>query len=274
MEFTPGIKYDDPNTTARTITVKPFCNTGNSDKDNSSLAGRIVIPPFVDMHRNPYITDDGTRYRVVGVSGISNAPADNNTKLTGIIAPNTVTNIDGNAFRRCTSLASVSLPSVMTIGNRAFSGCSALTSASLPDATTVGEFAFEYCRKLTYISLPSATNIGSHAFDNCITLTSVDFGDTTHSDIPSLGADAFSSVPTTCKIIIPDAQYDAWVAAPSWSDLVTAGYMFLHHSEWEYARKYEIVPTSRMVNNKSLSVDIVLTGEDIKANNSSNWTLS
>jgi hypothetical protein len=47
----------------------------------------------------------------------------------------------------------------------------------------------------------------------------------------------FFDVPTSCKIIVPDAQYDAWVAAPGWSDLVAAGYTFLSHSEWEDSLK-------------------------------------
>ena len=53
-EFTQGIKYEVPDTVNRTIMVKPFCDTGDSDNDNSSLSGRVVIPPFVDAQGNGY----------------------------------------------------------------------------------------------------------------------------------------------------------------------------------------------------------------------------
>ena len=192
-EFTSGIKYDF-DTTNRTASVKPFCNTDNPDNDNSSLAGRVVIPPFVDAQGNPHISDDGTRFKVVEVSSTVGFVG-YATDLTAVIVPNTVTTIGDYAFADCTSLASV--------------------------------------------SLPAATNIAFYAFYGCTRLASVDFG-ATLSSVPVLDVDAFNGVPTSCKIIVPDSQYDAWIAATNWSDLVTAGYKFLRHSEWEYARKYEM----------------------------------
>lgn len=259
-EFTTGIKYDAPDTVNRTITVKPFCNTGDSADDNSGLVGRVVIPPFVDAQGNPYISDDGTRYKVVGVSDGSSLSA--NTNLTTIVAPNTVMNIgvyafDGcasltsvslpaatsinvSAFVGCASLASVSLPAVQSIESGTFDGCASLVSVSLPAAQSIRDGAFNNCSSLTTVSCPSAQGIEVYAFNGCTSLSSVDFGDTPRSSVPTLGAYAFYDVPTSCKIIVPDAQYDAWTAATNWSDLVTAGYKFLRHSEWEYARKYEL----------------------------------
>lgn len=262
VEFTAGIKYDAPDTTNRTITVKPFCNTGDSENDNSGLGGRVVIPPFVDAQGNPYITDDGTRFKVVGLSGRKDLP-DSNNILTAIIAPNTVTTIEDRAFYDCTTLTTASLPAATAIGDSAFYNCISLSSVSLPAATTIQkdafpacislssislpaatiieEGAFGICEALTSIFLPSATTIGDYAFESCTALTAVNFGDTPRLSVPTLGEEEpFRLVPTTCKIIVPDAQYDAWTAASGWSDLVTAGYKFLKHSEWEYARKYEV----------------------------------
>lgn len=125
-EFTAGIKYDDPDTTNRTITVKPFCNTDIVGSDNSDLSGRVVIPPFVDASGNGYISDDGTRFKVVGVSDAS--PNQTNSNLTDIIAPNTVTSIGQFAFDYCEALTTVSFPAVTTISDRAFNGCSALST--------------------------------------------------------------------------------------------------------------------------------------------------
>lgn len=205
-EFTPGIKYDDPDTSNRTITVRPFCDADNDSKDdNSNLSGRVVIPPFVDAQRNPHISDDGTRYRVVGVSGC-NGLINISLRLTAIVAPNTVTSIGNNAFVRCGSLTSISLPSATTIGESAFKSCTSLTSVSLPSATTIGDDAFLYSDALA----------------------SVDFGDTPRSSVPKLGTNAFNGVPTACKIIVPYTQYDAWIAASGWSALPQE---FVRHAE-------------------------------------------
>ena len=356
-EFTSNIKYNDPNTTNRTITVKPFCNTGTAENDNSDLSGRVVIPPFVDASGNGYISDDGTKFKVVGVSeGSVNA---GNTNLTVVIAPNTVTTIGGRSFFACSALTSVSIPAATTIGGQLFSYCSALTSVSFPVATTIGSEAFigcssltsvsipaattiegyafgncdaltsvsfpvatsigarafyecysltsvslpavatiglesfygssltsvslpvatsigdsafyycgslasvslpvvttigeqaffscysltsvslpaatsigyaalAFCSALTSVSLPVATTIGASAFYSCSVLTSVDFGDTPRSSVPSLGSDAFNSVPSACTIIVPYTQYDAWKAANVWKDLPQE---FVRHAE-------------------------------------------
>jgi hypothetical protein len=146
VEFTPGIKYDDPDTVNRTITVKPFCKTRTAENDNSVLVGRVVIPPFVDASGNPYITDDGTRFRVVGVSG-SDDRIFANTNPTAIVAPNTVTTIGGSAFIYCTALSSVSLPAATTVGDYAFTRCAVLASVDFgdtprPDVPSLGVSAF------------------------------------------------------------------------------------------------------------------------------------
>ena len=59
--------------------------------------------------------------------------------------------IHNSAFRRCTSLKSVTIPdSVTSIGKSAFNGCSGLTSVTIPDSvTSIGDFAFEGCTSLT-----------------------------------------------------------------------------------------------------------------------------
>ena len=238
-EFTPNIKYNDPNTTNRTITVKPFSNTGTAANDNSSLVGRVVIPPFVDASGNGYISDDGTKYKVVGVSGFDGIVG-GNTNLTAVVAPNIATTIGNNAFRSCSSLTLVSINVATSIGEGAFSFCTKLPLISIPDTKSIHIGMFAGCTSLTSISLYSAESIGTAVFSYCSSLNSVDFGDTPRSTVPTLSIDVFDGVPTTCKIIVPDAQYDAWTAASGWSDLVTAGYKFLKHSEWEYARRYEL----------------------------------
>ena len=245
-EFTPGIKYNDPDTTNRTITVKPFCNIDRTaENDNSSLVGRVVIPPFVDASGNGYISDDGTRYKVVVVDGLDTGEYPtfySNNSLTAIIAPTTVYGLGEQSFSHCTSLASCFFPAVTWIDEFAFAACSKFESISLPSARSIGTSAFVANTKLASVSMPSVSSFsaGGENFDYCENLEVVDFGGTARSAVPQCGLGSYG-VPTSCKIIVPDAQYDEWVAAPGWSDLVAAGYKFLRHSEWEYVRKYELV---------------------------------
>lgn len=258
-EFTAGIKYDfATNGTERTAMVKPFCNTGTDEDDNSGLSGRVVIPPFVDASGNWYISDDGTRYKVVGVSGDDGSTLVN-TNLTAIVAPTTVMNIGDGAFSDCDVLTTVSLPVATGIGDGAFAYCDALTTVSIPAATGIGDGAFHTCTNLVSVSFPAATNIGVVAFFGCTTLvsvslpaamhirdgaffgcsslSSVDFGDAPREEVPSLGGSAFDGHPETCKIIVPDTQYDEWKAASGWNAFLLE---FVRHSEWEYARKYDV----------------------------------
>ena len=84
-----------------------------------------------------------------------------------------VTTIGDYAFQFCSSLTSVSMPSVVTIGEDAFYTCSSLTSVSMPSATTIGDYAFEYCSTLTSVEMPAVATIGEDAFYGCSALTSI-----------------------------------------------------------------------------------------------------
>ena len=75
------------------------------------------------------------------------------------------------AFRDCSSLTSVIIPSsVTTIGGAAFQDCSSLTSVNIPSGVTeIGEYTFSGCGSLTSVKIPSSvTSIGEFAFSGCI----------------------------------------------------------------------------------------------------------
>lgn len=65
--------------------------------------------------------------------------------------------------------------SVTSIGGEAFRGCSGLTSIEIPSSvTSIGSYAFSGCSGLTSITIPnSVTSIGDYAFDGCVNLKTV-----------------------------------------------------------------------------------------------------
>ena len=102
--------------------------------------------------------------------------SDENTEITDLVIPNSVTIIGWNAFYECSGLTSVTIPnSVTSIESGAFRGCSGLTSMTIPNSVTmIGNSAFSHCSGLTSVTIPkSVTSIGNYAFSGCSGLTSV-----------------------------------------------------------------------------------------------------
>ena len=162
------------------------------------------------------------------------------TSLASVSLPS-ATSIGAGAFMSCTSLSSVSLPSATSVGEDAFRSCTSLSSASLPSATSVGNNAFLSCTSLSSVSLPSATSVGKNAFRSCTSLALIDFGKDTRSSVPSLGNNAFSGVTTSqLTFVVPDSNYNAWIAASGWADLYNGGAKFYKYSEWEAPHRYEL----------------------------------
>ncbi len=115
-----------------------------------------------------------------------------------------VTTIGDEAFERCESLTSVTIPdSVTTIGDSAFSWCKGLTSVTIPDSvTTIGYEAFSYCRSLTSVTIPdSVTTIGWHAFAVCSSLTSITIPDS----VTEIGGYAFWNCSSLTTVTIGDS---------------------------------------------------------------------
>lgn len=126
----------------------------------------------------------------------------NNTNVTSVTIPNSVTRIDNNAFLGCSGLTSVTIPnSVTSIGRFAFSGCSGLTSVTISNSiTSINEWTFNGCSGLKSIEIPNnVTSIGNYAFSDCSDLTSIAIPD----NVTSIGNNAFSGCCGLAYITIP-----------------------------------------------------------------------
>ena len=205
--------------------------------DCSALA-YVVIPSVRTIGRNAFARCLSlASIEIPSATIVDYAAFTSCRSITAVSAP-MATSVGDQAFKDCSALASIELPSATGIGDNAFWACSSLKSAVLHSATTIGDAAFANCEAIASIDIPSATAIGDSAFYHCLALDVLDFGAV--QSVPTLGGGAFQDVPTKCKIVVPDAQYSVWIAMAGWSDLVAAGYKFLHRSEWEHARKYDL----------------------------------
>jgi hypothetical protein len=95
-----------------------------------------------------------------------------------------------DAFSDNTNLTGVVIPgSVTTVGNSAFAGCSALSSVTFGNGVnTIDAAAFDFCTNLTSVTIPnSVTSIQDEAFASCSDLVSATF----NGNAPSMGSGVF-----------------------------------------------------------------------------------
>jgi hypothetical protein len=124
------------------------------------------------------------------------------TDLTSVTIPSTVTSIGSWAFFSCSSLASVTMSSGITnIGDSAFDYCTSLTSVTIPEGvTTLGEWAFADCTSLTSVTIPdSVTSIQTSAFFECESLSNVIIPD----GVTNIGVTAFYNCTSLTSAMIP-----------------------------------------------------------------------
>ena len=153
-----------------------------------------------------------------GVTSIGNGTFNYCLSLASVVIPSSVTSIVREAFHYCHSLASVVIPSsVISIGTYTFSGCYSLASIVIPSSVvSIESDTFSYCHSLASIVIPSSvTSIGTYVFYNCYGMAYCDFSN--HKSVPTLSnTNAFSNIPSDCKIVVPDSLYDTWKSASNW----------------------------------------------------------
>ena len=129
------------------------------------------------------IIDIPTEYNSAPVTEIGVGAFMNDSNLTKVNIPSSITFIGSNAFYRCANLAEVVFylddGSDLQIGMTAFCECTSLSSIDLPQRlTTIGKGAFKGCTSLEQvyhgdIKDNRLISIGNEAFMNCTNLKQV-----------------------------------------------------------------------------------------------------
>ena len=104
------------------------------------------------------------------------------TSLTNVtFASNNITRIGTQAFKGCSNLATINLPSsVSYVGNNAFEGCSSLNDINLENVAYIGNSAFAGAftnvpTSSITVQADKASYVGSNAFSGASGLKTVDF---------------------------------------------------------------------------------------------------
>lgn len=133
-----------------------------------------------------------SRYKGKPVTVIDPVAFYNNSAVTSVTIPDSVTAIPDYAFGFCSQLTNISIPNSVTfIGFSAFNSCTSLESITLPSSlSTIQSYAFYNCGNLKTIRIPvSVTSIGNCAFDVCPSLMTVTYpGSKTQWDAISKGS--------------------------------------------------------------------------------------
>lgn len=155
-----------------------------------------------DIYSDFTYTTNGASLTITGYTGPGGI-----VTIPDAIDGKPVTSIAGSAFANNTNLTSVTIPSSVTnigygYGVGAFSSCAALTNVTLPNGMKViWDHTFQRCTSLRSIIIPDGVEeIRDGAFDGCTALTSV----TIPNSVTLIFSFAFSGCTSLKVITIPD----------------------------------------------------------------------
>lgn len=183
-----------------------------------ALALALVASAGVLSAKAVYIEQDGVRYywNNTKTNVEVTTPAKGTTYVGDITIPATityeekelsVTAVRSSAFSENTYLTSVTLPeSVTSIGDYAFDSCEGIKKVTMPGVKTIGHWAFRNCYELETLDFSDKLeSIGNYCFDKILKITSITLPETT----TNLGGYVFEGNPqittVTCKAVTPPA---------------------------------------------------------------------
>lgn len=210
----------------------PIQLNDNNQAKLTTYAGEVTIPETFAV--------EGKTYRVTSVDEMAFA---NNTTLTKLMLPESITAFGKGAFTNCSALTDINIPStiqdipsacfaqckkmaaftmpeqVKTIGNLAFANCANANKIELNEGiTTIGERAFLGCSSIKEITLPSTVcKIGGNAFYRASKLTKIHCKATT----PPALSDSLGDYISKATLFVPTGSKSAYEADKLWSKFNT-----------------------------------------------------
>jgi len=184
------------------------------------------------------VMDSGTTYDVIAI-GVD--AFRDNTTITSLTLPSSLTTIGNHAFNGCSSLAAapLDLTNVTSIGDYAFLNCGLITSVIIPEGISFGAGVLRAtgltainipaswttlpvqmvrdCLSIESIIIPSTvTTFGTAAFRGCTNLTAMQIDGT--SVISLENTNAIATLPSTCILYVPNtATETAYEADATWT---------------------------------------------------------
>lgn len=175
-----GLYYNiNSGTTTVTVTF-PGSSLGSAWTNFTKPIGELVIPSTVTYNETEYTVT------VIGAHAFRMCSG-----LTSVTLPTSLTKIDQYAFYNCTSMGNISIPSsVETIGKYAFKQCNAFTTITIPNTvTSLEDHAFDGCHNVTTLTIGTGiTVLKANVFDYMENITTVNIP----ANITEINANAFS----------------------------------------------------------------------------------
>lgn len=139
-----------------------------------------------------------------GVRVICSGAFKDRKQLQDIALPDTLEEIETEAFRGCSNLKAMHIPHKTTrVGESAFRDCVSMKELIVEnDGVKIGERAFENCASLVNVKLPDGlTELYGGVFNSCKSLKTIHLP----SQLTIIGESAFSDCIGLEKVVIPDA---------------------------------------------------------------------
>lgn len=137
-------------------------------------------------------------------------------ELTSCLAP-ICASVNANAFHDCSKIEKIEFPLATFVGQWCFQNCTSLTEISFPLLGIVRNNLCNGCPSLRKVNIPMATQIQASAFTSTSVLEVVDMS--LGSTVATLqNVNAFSKVPSTCRIVVPDALVTSYKTANNWTN--------------------------------------------------------
>lgn len=194
----------------KSLTSVPLFDTGKVTNMQSMFSSCKSLTS-VSLFNTSNVTD--MSYMFNGCKALSEVPQFDTSNVTSM----------NYMFQSCTSLTAASLPNIKKAKTLyyMFQSCTSLTEVSLFNTSNVTslEGAFKSCTNLKKVALEKiSSKVTSmyQTFYGCSKLELIDFRGAT--SVPKLSnINGFTNVPSTCKVVIPDALYDTWTNATNWA---------------------------------------------------------